>query len=102
MKLVPVEKLAIHCHATYGRALENIRAALEQGVVVVDSSVAGLGGCPYAEGASGNVATEDVLAMLNDLGIETGVDLEKVIETARFISGHLGRAPVSQQAAPGA
>ncbi|XP_068935344.1 hydroxymethylglutaryl-CoA lyase, mitochondrial isoform X2 [Petaurus breviceps papuanus] len=72
MKEVPVSALAVHCHDTYGQALTNILMALQMGVTVVDSSVAGLGGCPYAEGASGNVATEDLLYMLNGLGIETG------------------------------
>lgn len=95
VKRVPVENLALHCHATYGRALDNIKAGLEEGVSVIDSSVAGLGGCPYAKGASGNVATEDVLRMLEGLGIETGVDLAKITETAQFISSHLGRQPVS-------
>jgi len=78
-KQVPVEKLAAHFHDTYGQALANILAVLQMGVSVVDSSVAGLGGCPYAKGASGNVATEDVLYMLNGLGIETGVDLDKLV-----------------------
>jgi len=93
---VPVERLAVHFHDTYGQALANIYAALEMGVAVVDSSVAGLGGCPYAKGASGNVATEDVVYMLNGLGIETGVDLEKLIEAGRFISGVLDRNPASK------
>ncbi len=93
---VPVSSLALHCHDTYGQALVNIYAGLERGVTVVDSSVAGLGGCPYAKGASGNVATEDVVYMLRGLGIETGVDLDKVIETAWFIAGHLGRKPGSK------
>jgi len=78
-KQVPVEKLAAHFHDTYGQALANILAVLQMGVSVVDSSVAGLGGCPYAKGASGNVATEDVLYMLNGLGIETGVDLDTLV-----------------------
>ncbi|MDB5492489.1 MAG: Hydroxymethylglutaryl-CoA lyase [Micavibrio sp.] len=88
---VPVEDLALHCHDTYGRALSNIETGLKLGVAVIDSSVAGLGGCPFAPGASGNVATESVLAKLNSLGIETGVDLEKITEAARFISQYLGR-----------
>ena len=88
---VPIERLAAHFHDTYGQALANLYAVLEQGVATVDSSVSGLGGCPYAKGASGNVATEDVLYMLDGLGIETGVDLDEVIETGRFISTHLGR-----------
>jgi len=97
-KKVPAEKLALHCHDTYGQALVNIYAGLEEGIAVIDSSVAGLGGCPYAKGASGNVATEDVLYMLDGMGIETGVDLEKIVETAWFISGHLNRKPASRVA----
>lgn len=93
---VPMEKLAVHFHDTYGQALANIYAALEMGVATVDSSVAGLGGCPYAKGASGNVATEDVIYMLNGLGIDTGVDLDKLCEAGRFISNVLGRAPASK------
>ncbi len=88
---VPLEMLAIHCHDTYGQALANILAALEKGVGVIDSSVAGLGGCPYAPGASGNVASEDVLYMLNGLGIETGVDLDALVSAGQFICGRLGR-----------
>jgi hydroxymethylglutaryl-CoA lyase len=88
---VPVRQLAAHFHDTYGQALANLYAVLEQGIATVDSSVAGLVGCPYAKGASGNVATEDVLYMLDGLGIETGVDLAAVIEAGRFISTHLGR-----------
>jgi hydroxymethylglutaryl-CoA lyase len=88
---VPVRQLAAHFHDTYGQALANLYAVLEQGIATVDSSVSGLGGCPYAKGASGNVATEDVLYMLDGLGIETGVDLAAVIEAGRFISTHLGR-----------
>lgn len=97
-QIVPVDRLAVHFHDTYGQALANTYAALQQGIAVVDSSVAGLGGCPYAEGASGNVATEDVLYMLNGLGIETGVDLEAVIAAGRFISDALGRSPSSRVA----
>lgn len=93
---VPVERLAAHFHDTYGQALANFYAVLEQGVSTVDSSVSGLGGCPYAKGASGNVATEDVLYMLDGLGIETGVDLAGVIEAGRFISAHLGRSSGSK------
>ena len=88
---VPVENLALHCHDTYGQALANIYAALQLGVVTIDSSVAGLGGCPYAKGASGNVATEDVLYLLKGLGIDTGVDLEKMISVGQEISTTLGR-----------
>ena len=93
---LPRERLAVHFHDTYGQALANILACLERGVAVVDSSVAGLGGCPYAKGASGNVASEDVLYMLNGLGVETGVELAKLIEAGRFICAELGKAPVSK------
>ncbi|XP_067935899.1 hydroxymethylglutaryl-CoA lyase, mitochondrial-like [Watersipora subatra] len=90
-KHVPVEKLAIHCHDTYGQALANIYAALQMGVSIVDASVAGLGGCPYAAGASGNVATEDVVYMLNGLGIKCGVDLQQLTSVGKYICKHLGR-----------
>jgi len=93
---VPVSKLALHFHDTRGQALANIYACLELGVSVIDSSIAGLGGCPYAHGASGNVATEDVVYMLHGMGIETGVELEKLIEVGRFISDVFGRAPQSK------
>ncbi|MGH8751527.1 MAG: hydroxymethylglutaryl-CoA lyase [Burkholderiales bacterium] len=93
---VPLENLAGHFHDTYGQALANVYAALECGVAVFDSSVAGLGGCPYAKGATGNVASEDVLYMLNGLGIETGVDLDQLIDAGKFISDYLGRSPVSK------
>ena len=93
---VPLDRLALHCHDTYGQALANILAALELGVRVIDCSVAGLGGCPYAPGGTGNVATEDVLYMLNGLGIETGVDLDALAGTGWFISDALGRAPASR------
>jgi hydroxymethylglutaryl-CoA lyase len=83
---VAVEQLAAHFHNTYGQALANLFAVLERGVAVIDSSVAGLGGCPYARGATGNIATEDVLYMLQGLGIETGISLQKMVETAAFIS----------------
>jgi len=95
---VPMEKIAVHFHDTYGQALANILAALQMGVAVVDSSVAGLGGCPYAKGASGNVASEDVLYMLNGLGIETGVDLDKLIAAGAFISDAIGRPTASKVA----
>ena len=95
---VPLEKLAVHFHDTYGQALANIYAALELGVATVDSSVAGLGGCPYAKGASGNVATEDVVYLLNGLGIQTGVDLDLVFEAGRFICAQLRREPGSKVA----
>jgi isopropylmalate/homocitrate/citramalate synthase len=93
---VPREKMAVHFHDTYGQALANILAALECGIAVVDSSVAGLGGCPYAPGASGNVASEDVLYMLQGLDIETGVELERLAAAGRFISEALGRPPASK------
>jgi hydroxymethylglutaryl-CoA lyase len=92
------EKLAIHCHDTYGQGLVNILTALDYGIATIDASVGGLGGCPYAKGASGNVATEDVLYMLNGMGIETGVDLDKIIDAAWFISNALGRKPHSKVA----
>ena len=97
-KRVPVEKLAGHYHDTYGQALANIYASLEAGVRTFDSSVAGLGGCPYAAGASGNVATEDVLYMLQGLGMKTGVDLGKVVDTGEWISSFLKRE-ISSKAA---
>jgi len=93
---IPRECLAGHFHDTYGQALANILACLDCGVAVFDASVAGLGGCPYARGATGNVATEDVLYMLEGLGIETGVDLDALIDAGRFISEALGRAPASK------
>ncbi len=93
---VPTEKLAVHFHDTYGQALANIYAALQVGVSVVDSAIAGLGGCPYAKGASGNVATEDVVYMLNGLDIRTGIDFNKLLQAGWFISDKLGRAPVSK------
>lgn len=83
---IGVEHIAAHFHNTYGQAVANLYAALECGVAVIDSSVAGLGGCPYAKGATGNVATEDVLYMLEGMGIKTGVDLEAMVDTAAFIS----------------
>jgi len=95
---VPVEKLAGHFHDTYGQALANTLAALECGVATFDSSVAGLGGCPYAKGATGNVASEDVLYMLDGLGIETGVDLAKLIAAGDFICNVLGRPTLSRAA----
>jgi len=97
-RTVPVARLAVHLHDTYGQALANLYAALELGVATADSSVAGLGGCPYAKGASGNVATEDVVYMLDGLGIETGVDLGQVFEAGRFICAALGREPTSKVA----
>jgi len=93
---VPKEHLAVHFHDTYGMALANIYVALECGITVIDSAIAGLGGCPYARGASGNVATEDVLYLLQSMGIETGVDLEKIIRVGKFIAKQLGREPQSK------
>jgi hydroxymethylglutaryl-CoA lyase len=95
---IPVGRLAGHFHDTYGQALANIYAALECGVATFDSSVAGLGGCPYAKGATGNVATEDVLYMLDGLGIETGVDLHQLIAVGEYICGVLGRPTHSRAA----
>lgn len=88
---VPMPALAVHFHDTWGQALANVLACLEEGVAVVDSAVAGAGGCPYAKGASGNVASEDVVYMLHGLGIETGVDLERLAVTGRWLAGLLGR-----------
>jgi hydroxymethylglutaryl-CoA lyase len=93
---IPIGILAVHCHDTYGQALANILAALQTGVAIVDSAVAGLGGCPYAAGASGNVASEDVLYMLNGLEIETGVELKSLVETGAFIAAALGRSSGSK------
>lgn len=95
---VPIERIALHFHDTYGQALANILACLDLGVSVVDSAVAGLGGCPYAPGATGNVATEDVVYMLDGMGIETGVDLPALAEAGRAVSRHLGREPASKVA----
>lgn len=88
---IPPHQLAVHMHDTYGQALANILLALQMGISVVDSSVAGLGGCPYAKGASGNVATEDVVYLLNGLGIEHGVDISKLINTGNYICNALNR-----------
>ena len=95
---VPIAKIGGHYHDTYGQALANIYASLEVGLKVFDSSVAGLGGCPYARGATGNVATEDVIYMLDGLGIDTGVDLEKLFRAGEFICRALGREPASRVA----
>lgn len=91
-------QLAVHCHDTYGQALANILVALQHGIATVDASVAGLGGCPYAPGASGNVATEDVLYLLHGLGIHTGIDLKAVAAAGNRISARLGRASASRVA----
>ncbi len=93
---IPVEQVAVHFHDTRGTALANVLAALQLGVSIVDSSAGGLGGCPYAPGAAGNLATEDLLYMLHGMGIETGVNLEKVVEATRFITPYLGHAPTSK------
>ncbi len=95
---VPIGKLAAHFHDTYGQALANLHAVVTAGVSVIDSSVAGLGGCPYAAGASGNVATEDVVFMLHGMGIKTGIDLDKLIDAGVYISSVLGRKPGSKVA----
>ena len=97
-KAVPMDKLAGHFHNTYGMAIANIYASLQMGMAVFDASVAGLGGCPYAKGASGNVATEDVVYLLNGLGIDSGVDLTSLVETAVWVSAQLGRSPASNVA----
>jgi hydroxymethylglutaryl-CoA lyase len=94
----PLAEVSGHFHDTYGQALANIYACLEMGIATFDTSVAGLGGCPYAKGATGNVATEDVVFMLDGLGIETGIDLDKLVDAGAAISGQLGRAPVSRVA----
>ncbi len=93
---VPKEHLAVHFHDTYGQALTNIYTALQNGIAVVDSAIAGLGGCPYAKGASGNVATEDVVYLLNGLGITTGIDFNALLTAGWFISDILGKAPISK------
>ena len=97
-KGMSMDRLAVHFHDTYGQALANILAALELGIAVIDSSVAGLGGCPYARGASGNVATEDVVYMLDGMGIRSGVDLGRLAAAGRAIMQQLGRAPRSKVA----
>ncbi|WP_431263881.1 hydroxymethylglutaryl-CoA lyase [Roseateles chitinivorans] len=96
LKHYPLVEVSGHFHDTYGQALTNIYACLEMGIHTFDASVAGLGGCPYAKGATGNVATEDVVFLLNGLGIETGIDIDKLVDAGAFISGVLGRPPVSR------
>jgi hydroxymethylglutaryl-CoA lyase len=96
LKHYPLAEVSGHFHDTYGQALANIYACLEMGVHVFDTSIAGLGGCPYAKGATGNVASEDVVFMLNGLGIDTGIDLNALVDAGAFISNVLGRAPVSR------
>ncbi len=95
---VPMERLAIHFHDTRNQALANILACIDMGIATVDSSVSGLGGCPYADGAAGNVATEDVVYMLHGMDIDTGIDLRKLLETAQWINAELGRTPTSKLA----
>ncbi len=95
---VPIEALAVHFHDTRGQALANVLACLEEGVAIVDSSVSGTGGCPYAKGASGNVASEDVVYMLEGMGIDTGVDLVALIQTGLWLSSQLGRETSSKVA----
>ncbi len=96
--VVPIEALAVHFHDTRGQALANVLACLEEGVAVVDSAVSGTGGCPYAKGATGNVASEDVVYMLEGMGIDTGIQLEKLIETGLWLSQQLGRETSSKVA----
>jgi hydroxymethylglutaryl-CoA lyase len=96
LKHYSLDQVSGHFHDTYGQALTNIYACLELGIHIFDTSVAGLGGCPYAKGATGNVATEDVVFMLQGMGIHTGIDLDALVEAGGFISGVLGRAPVSR------
>ncbi|HMN77255.1 MAG TPA: hydroxymethylglutaryl-CoA lyase [Burkholderiaceae bacterium] len=96
LKHFALDEVSGHFHDTYGQSLANIYACLELGIHTFDASVAGLGGCPYAKGATGNVATEDVLFMLRGLGIETGIDLDALVDTAKYISDVLGRKPVSR------
>lgn len=93
---IPLDKLAMHLHDTYGQALANIYASWQMGIQTFDASVAGLGGCPYAKGATGNVATEDVVYLFNGLGVDSGVNLQKLLEASAFISAQLGREPASR------
>lgn len=95
---IPMPQLAVHFHDTYGQALANVFACLEAGVRIVDSAVAGLGGCPYAQGASGNLASEDLVYQLHGLGMQTGVDLDALCDTARWINAALSREPASKLA----
>ncbi|MBU1310471.1 MAG: hydroxymethylglutaryl-CoA lyase [Gammaproteobacteria bacterium] len=96
LAMVPADKLAVHFHDTYGQALTNIYVALSRGIAVIDSAVAGLGGCPYAAGASGNVASEDVVYLLNGLGISHGIDLTALAKAGWFITDKLGKQPSSK------
>lgn len=95
---IPARQLALHCHDTYGQALANILVGLQHGIATIDASVAGLGGCPYARGATGNVATEDVVYMLNGMGIDTGIDLNALVGAGARISNALGRRNSSRAA----
>jgi hydroxymethylglutaryl-CoA lyase len=97
-KELPIGKLAGHYHDTYGMAIANIYASLELGMAVFDSSIAGLGGCPYAAGASGNVATEDLVFLLHGLGIETGIEMDKLLAAGQYILQQLGRDPSAKAA----
>ncbi len=96
--VTPIDRMAVHFHDTYGQALANILAALEFGISIIDSSIGGLGGCPYAKGATGNVATEEVVYMLDGLGVRTDVNLDDLIETTAFVADYLGRPPTSKVA----
>ena len=96
LKTIPASKLAVHFHDTYGQALANILVALQHGISVIDSAAGGLGGCPYAAGASGNVATEDVVYMLNGMGIDCGVDINALVAASTLIFDHLNREPASR------
>jgi len=96
LRAVPIEKVAVHFHDTYGQALSNVLIAIERGIRVADSSVAGLGGCPYAKGATGNLASEDLVYMLEDLGFDTGINMDKLVETGGWICGLMGRNNVSR------
>eukprot|EP00803_Ostreobium_quekettii_P000630 evm.model.scf_2393.3 EVM.evm.TU.scf_2393.3 scf_2393:20220-24232(-) len=98
MRRIPKERLAAHMHDTYGQGLVNVLASLQAGVSVVDASVGGLGGCPFAKGATGNVATEDVVYMLSGMGVEHGVDMEKLLDAGEFICSALGRENASRAA----
>ena len=98
MDRFPIDKIAVHFHDTYGQALANILRAIDLGVTTIDSAVGGLGGCPYAEGATGNVATEDVVYMLDGMSLSTGVDLKQTVETAWWISDILNKQPTSRVA----
>ena len=96
IEAVGIDNLAVHFHDTYGQALANILACLDLGVKVIDTSVGGLGGCPYAPGARGNVATEDVLFMLDGMGLETGIEIDKICNASEFAFNQFGRKPLSR------